>query len=162
MEKYGLRVELEKVPGSAADAARFITEKFLPLHKASWDKEKKPLQGYDYDPNISAIMQMWIGGALKIVMLYAAGTDPVGYLLALDYRPITHNARLLQVEDYYVDEAYSGRGEKALIAFVQEMASMTGCHEIRLAEQGDTAPQLDPDRWAELSPPVTMRSFVAK
>lgn len=161
MEKYGLYTSLKRLPETPDEAARFVTEQLLPLHKESWEKEKQPLYGREYDPNIAAIMQMWLGGFLKIVMQYS-GETPVGYLLALEFRPITHNIRMLQIEDWYVVPDYRGRGEKILFSYVQEMASMTGCHEIHLAEQGDNAPPLDAARWKERMPPITMRCFVAQ
>lgn len=160
MEKYGLTARVELTPDSPQDAARFISEKLLPLHSASWETEKKRLHDREYDPNIAAIMQMWVGGFLKIVMLYS-GEEAVGYLLALEFRPMTHNIRLLQVEDYYVSPEYKGRGEKLLFAFLQDMAHMIGCHEIRIPEQGDT-PQFSSDHWEEKTPVITIRSYTPK
>lgn len=161
MEKFGLNVRVELTPESPQLAAMFITEKLLPLHRESWEAEKRQLYGREYDPNIPAIMQMWIGGFMKIVMLYS-GDTVVGYLLALEVRPITHNIRLMQVEDYYVSPEYKGRGEKALFAFVQEMAIMTGCHELRIPEQGDAAQTFPLDQWEEKTPPTIIRSYAPK
>lgn len=164
MEKYGLTVDLVLVPGNAVDASRVMTEKILPLHEAAWNERKKAIYGHEYDPNITALMQMWYAGTIKIILVNS-GESVIGYMLCLEYRPITHNIRVMQVEDWYVKPGeYRERGEKALFAYMQQMAEVSGCHEIWAAEQGtdDVRPFIDTSTWAEREPSATIRNIVRK
>ena len=163
MKKYGLEVKLELAPGNAQEASDLITKKLLPLHKEAWDTEKRQVLGRDYDPNITALMQMWVSGALKIVLLSTEEDETVGYVLCAEFRPLAYNARVLQVEDYYVRPHYRHQGMQAINELVVEMATMCGCHELWTTEQGGDYPlTIDPTNWAERQPFAKTRQHLAR
>lgn len=121
-----------------------LTTTFAPIYTECWLKDKAPSRGDPpFDMNVGAFAQMWFSKAMRIFMAYGDDGKPVGYLLAMSFRPLTHQASILQIEDWY------SRGDEAvaqgLFDYAQTAAKFIGADEIWVSHsEHEDVPPLKP------------------
>lgn len=90
-------------PGADAEKAlQKLTDEFSQLYGESWERDKKQVHdGKQYSVNIQALFDLWFRGALKIFLCVNGAGEKAGYLMGMQFRPLTHNSNVFQVEDWY-------------------------------------------------------------
>lgn len=104
-----------------------LTSKFAPLYTENWVKHKAALHGNPpFNMNVNVFTQMWLSKAMRIFMAYE-DDEPVGYLLAMVFRPLPYQANVLQVEDWF---AYTADSEAGLFNYMQSVLRFMGIDEL--------------------------------
>lgn len=121
-----------------------LTSTFAPLYTECWVRDKAPLRGNPpFDMNVNVFAQMWFSKAMRIFMAYDDAGQPVGYLMGMAFRPLTHQASIFQVEDWYAKE-HSQDVIKGLFDYMQTATKFMGVDEIWISHsQREYVPSLD-------------------
>ena len=95
------RYDLLEPSSDANESLDRLTSIFAPLYTKSWmDKKAAVLGNPRFDMNVNAFAGMWLSKALRIFIAYEDNT-PVGYLMGLAFRPLTHQSSVFHIEDWY-------------------------------------------------------------
>lgn len=112
------------------------------LYAESWAAQHQHIYKKPFALDAQTFLAMWMNRNLKIFVAYDEKHEPVGYLLGIVFRPMTYDASVFTVEDWYV------RGnDKAtldgLFAYVQQALKFIGCEEFRITQsEADYVPPL--------------------
>lgn len=119
-----------------------LTSTFAPLYTESWVKRKAALYGgKQFDMNVNVFANMWFSRALRIFMAYEDG-KPVGYILAMLFRPLTHQSSIMQLEDWYGAPGVL----RQLFEYTETAAKFIGIDEIWISHNAhEEAPALSSD-----------------
>lgn len=109
------------------------------LYQECWDATKRKTYGKNFNLNIGAFAQMWVAGGLKLFVAYDAENAPVGFLVAIIYRPMAYEGNVFQIEDVYAKE---GHGDliQQLLDNAMQAVRFIGCDEVRITGM---APSID-------------------
>lgn len=126
-----------------------LQENMAELYAEGWTKVNSPLYNKPFDLNITTFAQMWFSKGLKIFLAFEPGNKkPVGYVLAITYRPMAFNSQILQIEDWYLrgDDA---AGVDAMFQYVSDASRFLGVDELWIGRaQLERKPSI-PGRWKE-------------
>lgn len=103
------------------------------LYKRSWDEDKKDkYNDHNFNLNIAVFVDMWVSGVLKLFIVYDRddSNKPVGFLIGMTFRPLPYEARVFQVEDWYVLPEHREAGEKLLFEHIVQAIRYMSCDEI--------------------------------
>lgn len=133
---------LEPLPDLNA-SLDLLTSVFAPLYTECWIKDKAPSRGNPpFDMNVNVFAQMWFSKAMRIFMAYDSGA-PTGYLLCMTFRPLTHQASILQVEDWY-EKNNNTRVIVGLFDYMQTAAKFMGVDELWISHSNhEDTPKLN-------------------
>lgn len=109
--------------------ADVFINKLIPLYKEYWDLTQRNIYEEDFNPQLQALINMWLGGAIKIFTLSDNDTM-VGFCICLIYRPITYNSTVLQLKDIYCKPSHAHMYQE-LVNYIEEACRFFGCTEIQ-------------------------------
>lgn len=129
-----------------------LTRVFSPLYTESWTRDKAPARGIAFDLNVGAFANLWLSKTLRIFIAYDDNSQPIGYLIGILYRPLTHNVNVFQIEDWYIKDGQSSHG---MFEHVYSVMPYMGVDEIQIqhrAEEYFTPPE---GKWQKVSTVTT-------
>lgn len=106
-----------------------LTNVFAPLYTECWARDKAMSHNQPFDMNVNVFANMWFSKAMRIFMAYDDSGQGVGYLLAMSFRPLTYQASILQVEDWY-SKNHDAQMVAGLFDFMQTAAKFMGVDQI--------------------------------
>lgn len=130
-------------------ALKDLQETMAELYAEGWTKVNAPLYGKSFDLNITTFAQMWFSKGLKIFLAFEEGSrKPIGYVLAITYRPMAYNSQILQIEDWYL-RGDDPAGVDAMFQYVSDASKFFGADELWIGRaQLERVPTI-PVRWKE-------------
>lgn len=102
------------------------------LYQECWDTTKRKLYNKNFNLNIGAFTQMWVAGGLKLFVAYDGSNAPVGFLVAIIYRPMSYDGNVFQIEDVYAKEGHTDLIQQLLDNAMQAVRFI-GCDEVRIS-----------------------------
>lgn len=126
-------------PGHDLNAALDeLTSTFAPLYTESFIKEKAPKKGNPaFDMNVNAFAQMWFSKVMRIFMAYDGKGEPCGYLLGMMFRPLTHQASIFQIEDWYAKGEDARHISTELFDYARKACKFMGIDELWVSHGKD-------------------------
>lgn len=120
-----------------------LTNTFAPLYTECWVQDKAPSRGNPpFDMNVNVFAQMWFSKAMRIFMAYDDAGQPAGYLIGMAFRPLTHQASIFQVEDWYAKN-HDHTVVNGLFEFMQTAVKFMGVDELWISHsQHEMIPSL--------------------
>lgn len=107
-----------------------LTTTFAPLYTECWVKDKAPSRGNPpFDMNVNVFAHMWFSRAMRIFMAYDDAGQATGYLMGMVFRPLTHQATIFQIEDWYAKERDQTVVD-GLFDFMQTVIKFMGVDEL--------------------------------
>lgn len=103
------------------------------LYKQSWDENMKDQHsGKPFNLNIGVFVDMWVNGVLKLFMVYDKedNNKPVGFLIGMVFRPLPYDARVFQIEEWYVAPEHREVAEQMLLDHVMNAVRYMTCDEV--------------------------------
>lgn len=124
------RVDLFEPDGDLNSALNRLTNIFAPLYTEAWVKKKsRDHPGLKFDMNVAVFANMWYAKASKIFLAMDEAGRACGYLVAIVFRPMTHNVAMLQIEDWYGE---APEIEDALFNHVYSVMRYMGIDEVQI------------------------------
>lgn len=132
---------LEPLPDLNA-SLEMLTSTFAPIYTEAWVKDTAAAYGNPpFDMNVNVFAQMWFSKAMRIFMAYEDGV-PVGYLLGMTFRPLTHRTAVFQIESWYAKDRRQDV-INGLFDYMQTAVRFIGIDELWIAHnQHETVPPL--------------------
>lgn len=136
---------LEPTDDRDASLSRLVAE-LAPLYSESWYKDKAERMGNPpYDMNVGVFVNMWFSKIMKIFIAYDDADKPVGYLLGLAFRPLTHNRQIFQIEDWYMKKG----NETGIFDYVYNALKFMGVDQIQVSHAPQQPYPRPPQNWVE-------------
>lgn len=134
---------LEPMPDLNA-SLDLLTGVFAPIYTENWVQNKAAEYGSPaFDMNVNVFANMWFSKAMRIFMAYGDNGKAAGYLIGVSFRPLTHQASIFQVEDWYARD-YSEEVVKGLFEYMQTALRFIGVDELWVSHRQHTqVPPLD-------------------
>lgn len=121
-----------------------LTSVFAPIYTENWAQNRAKLFGNPaFDMNVNVFAHMWFSKAMRIFVAYGDDGKAAGYLLGMVFRPLTHEASIFQIEDWY---ARNGNHDIicGLFEYMQEALRFIGIDELWIShDQHEALPVLD-------------------
>lgn len=141
-----MKYDLLEPSGDKDESINRLVQQLAPLYSESWYKEKAETQGNpQFDMNIAVFVNMWLSKAMRVFMAYDDNGNPVGYLLGMAFRPLTHNVQIFQIEDWYVKDA----APDGLFDYVYGALKFMGVDEIQVSHSPQEPYPRPPQNWIE-------------
>lgn len=116
---------------NADESLKKLTEIFAPLHTAMWVAEQSKLYNDPpYSLNVGVLAAMWMSKTMKIFIGYR-DMQPAGFITGLQFRPLTHQRTIYQVDDWFVPDDDVLRD--GLFDYMQQALRFMGVDELILA-----------------------------
>lgn len=147
MYEYKMLSPMEDVSASLD----YLSEQFAGIYTESWYQDKASHHpGKEYQMNVGVFADMWMRRALRIFMAYENG-KPCGYLIGMLFRPLTHQASVFQVEDWYAQNK-NAEVVEGLFKYMLQGLEFIGVDEIWVAHgEDETYPALPATHWRDRS-----------
>lgn len=149
------RVDLFEPDGDLNNAMDRLTTVFAPLYTRAWMERKAQFHpGLKFDMNVAVFTNMWYAKASKIFLAMDESGRACGYLVAIIFRPMTHNVAMLQIEDWYGEEPEI---EDALFEHVYSVMRYMGVDEVQIAHQQGERYVEPPSGWRPAEDSIVTR-----
>lgn len=134
---------LEPLPDLNA-SLDLLTSVFAPIYTECWVHDKAPSRGNPpFDMNVNVFANMWFSKAMRIFMAYGDNGNAAGYLMGMAFRPLTHQASIFQVEDWYARDRNQDV-VRGLFEYTQTALRFIGVDELWISHsQHEVVPPLD-------------------
>lgn len=121
-----------------------LTGVFAPIYTENWAQNKAQAYGNPpFDMNVNVFAHMWFSKVMRIFVVYGDNGKVAGYILGMVFRPLTHQASIFQVEDWYArNKDYEV--VRGLFEYMQEALRFIGIDELWIShDQHEALPPLD-------------------
>lgn len=108
--------------------ANIFLNELIPLYQEYWGL----ISNEPFDLQLQALINMWLGGAIKIFTLSDNNTI-VGFAICLIYRPLTYNSVVLQIKDIYCRASHAYMYQE-LVDYIKDSTKFLGCNEIHSSQ----------------------------
>lgn len=125
-------------PKEPENMVEFFANELFPLIDKYWNSIGKEETGYELALDVPSLANLWTTHRLVVFMAYE-GDKPVGYALCFAMRPLWYEARLLQVEQYYLPSAEM---ESGMFKYIDGVVKFLECSEVHLKPHNASDPNL--------------------
>lgn len=117
-----------------------LTSVFAPIYTEHWLQVEAPLRGNPtFSMNVNAFAQMWFSKVLRIFVAYGDDKKLAGYLLGMSFRPLTYQANIFQVEEWYARDN-NQEVVKGLFEYTQSALRFIGADELWISHNESVMP----------------------
>lgn len=144
---------LEANPNDMDSSIRKLTEEFIPAFTEHWQNGYEEF--FEARPSlfIQLFVNMWVHGDLKLV-LAKEGVKTVGFFIAMPFRPMEYEARVLNITDFWCNGDIAV--QRALSLYAEDMAKLLACNEVWYDGLAKLPPTFSP-QWKLMQPQYIYR-----
>lgn len=119
------------------------------LYYQSYEANKRAVYNKPFDLNVQGLTGMWFTKLMKVFIVYDRNNQEVGFLAGMCFRPMSYNAALFQIEDWYVEPGHEA-ALAGLFDHVLAAVRILGIDEIIVNDSADRTINFGP-RWKKVN-----------
>lgn len=147
---------LEPIQSRLEESYDLFMRDLLPVYERYWEEEMQSIYEHPFSPAVQSLFPLWINGTVKAVVARDGG-NVRGFVVGQVYRPMTYEARVFHVNDYYFNNDTNVKDE--LQQFILGMLPVLGCGEIWAETRGHLSFDVSRPEW-RVAAPYTVRRWV--